>query len=173
MANVQDLSRYVIVCACCAISPSSAVSENLSSKTTLFETPVIAAQPENTLVFGLNFAEDSRDIFFDFQALQRLRIGLSFPTFVEDDNTIAGNDLSVAYSIIQETTGLPAVGLGLTGIGSEGRGTGEYIVATKSFGSRMLLSRYTPLFNYYNTPYETQTTSTPDMDTNWTCKSKS
>lgn len=134
MKTVSHLLNYAIFGGFCAFAPSILVADTPVSRSTLFETPIIVDQKPNALTFGYSYSERKRDLFFEFQTSDRLRIALSFPKFTEGDTTVSGNDLNIAYTFLEETDMLPAFAVGVSGLGSEGRGAGEYIALAKGFG---------------------------------------
>lgn len=91
-------------------------------------------QSNDTFSIGFDYSEARRGLAFGFQATERLNIALAFPTYVTSGGRIGDDHLTVSYQLLQETDHMPAVTLGVSGLGGDTAASCEYIAATKSVG---------------------------------------
>ena len=99
------------------------------------DTPRAANGFADDLSIVLDYREDYRALAFTFQPSDRFEIGVSFPTYDEGSGSSSGNELSFGLRFLDESTYSPSLTVGIVGFGSDDRGSGEYVLASKSFGS--------------------------------------
>lgn len=132
----KKIPSNVLLTACCIAAFSSpAVSEGLGGLSQAIDTPRPAAGQAQDLAIILDYREDYRALSFGFQPSERSELGISFPTYDDGDGSSSGNELSFAYRLLNEGAYTPSLTAGLAGLGSDDRGSGEYVVAGKTFGN--------------------------------------
>ncbi|PJI84931.1 exopolysaccharide biosynthesis protein YbjH [Yoonia maricola] len=125
--------------ACTALFATSLASglmaEGVGGLSQAIDTPKAADGIADDLTILFDYREDYRALSFGLQPSDRVEIGLSFPTYDDNDGSSSGNELSFGLRFLNESTYFPALTVGVVGIGSDDRGSGEYILASKSFGA--------------------------------------
>ncbi|MEM8536489.1 MAG: YjbH domain-containing protein [Pseudomonadota bacterium] len=114
--------------------PGYAFGDSFSGLLGTIDTPGAFAWDVDDLLIGLDAREDARVLSFGFQATERLQIGLAFPNYEDGGGPSSGNELSLAYRVLNETEFTPSLSVGLVGLGNDDRGAGEYVIAGKTIG---------------------------------------
>lgn len=117
-----------------ATLPGTGFAEGLGGLPLAIDTPRSGTASKDDLAISFDFREDYRALAFEFQATDRAAIGLSFPTYYEGGASSSGNEISLAFRVLSEGRLNPDLTVGIVGLGSDDRGSGEYIVAGKTFG---------------------------------------
>ena len=125
---------FLFTSVCAAALPMPSFAEGPTGLNGAIDTPRAVASTADDLAIAIDYREDYRALTFGFQASDRLQIGLSFPTYDDDGGSSSGNELSFAYLLLSESDYVPSVAVGIVGFGSDDRGSGEYIAASKTFG---------------------------------------
>lgn len=114
---------------------SGLAADGISGLTQAIDTPRAASGIADDLAIIFDYREEYRALSFGFQPSDRLEIGISFPTYDEAGGTTSGNDLSLGLRLLDEGAYLPGLTVGLVGFGDDDRGSGEYVLASKTFGT--------------------------------------
>jgi hypothetical protein len=120
---------------CATGVPAASVADQFTGLVGAIDTPSAFGWPTDEVVIGFSYSDTARVLSFGFQATERLQIGLSFPTYVQNGTSSSGNELSLAYRLFDEAQLTPSLSVGLVGVGTDDGGAGEYIVAGKTIGS--------------------------------------
>lgn len=111
------------------------MAEGIGGLSQAVDTPRAASGIADDLTIHLDFREDYRALSFGLQPSDWLEIGISFPTYDEGGGSSSGNELSFGLRLWEERSYLPGLTVGLVGFGSDDRGSGEYVLASKTIGS--------------------------------------
>ncbi|MEO1637683.1 MAG: YjbH domain-containing protein [Pseudomonadota bacterium] len=98
------------------------------------DTPSATPWAVDDVVMGLDLREEVRVLSFGFQATERLQLDFRFPTY-DNGGPSRGSEFNLAFRLLNEGAYTPSLGFGLTGLGGDDRGAGEYIIAGKRIGS--------------------------------------
>jgi len=121
--------------ACAMLLPTFAQGDVFAGRLDAIDTPGAFSWSVNDLLIGYDYLDDARVLSFGFQATERLQLGLAFPNYDSGGGPSSGNELSLAYRLLNETAISPSLTIGMVGLGNDDRGAGEYVVAGKSFGN--------------------------------------
>lgn len=114
---------------------SGLMAEGIGGLSQAIDTPRAASGIADDLTVVLDYRADYRALSFGLQPSDWLEIGISFPTYDEGGGSSSGNELSFGLRLLQESTYLPGLTVGVVGFGSDDRGSGEYVLASKTIGS--------------------------------------
>lgn len=132
---MKSFHRVLWAICCVAIPSSAALAEGLGGLSQAVDTPRPASGIAEELTVIFDYREDYRALSFGFQPSDRLEIGISFPAYDTGTGSSSGNELSFGLRLLDEGPFIPSLSAGIVGFGSDDRGSGEYIVAGKTFGS--------------------------------------
>ena len=110
------------------------VAEGIGGLSQAIDTPRAASGNADDFMTVFDYRKDYRAISFGFQPSDRFEVGLSFPSYDEGGGSSSGNELSFGLRLLNESAYLPALTVGIVGVGSDDRGSGEYVLASKHFG---------------------------------------
>lgn len=110
------------------------MAEGIGGLSQAIDTPRASSNLADNLAFNFDFREDYRALSFGFQASDRFEIGISFPTYDEGNSSASGNELSFGLRFLNESDYIPSLTVGVVGFGSDDRGSGEYVLASKTIG---------------------------------------
>ena len=114
---------------------SSLAAEGIGGLSQAIDTPRAASGIADDLEIIFDYRADYRALSFGLQPSNRFEIGISFPTYDEDDGgSSSGNELSFGLRFLDESAYSPALTVGIVGFGSDDRGSGEYVLASKTMG---------------------------------------
>ncbi|MEL6639803.1 MAG: YjbH domain-containing protein, partial [Pseudomonadota bacterium] len=115
---------------------SGVLAEGIGGLSQAIDTPRAASGVADDLTILFDYREDYRALSFGFQPSDRVEVGVSFPTYDDEDGSgsSSGNELSLGLRFLNEGAYVPSLTVGLVGLGSDDRGTGEYILASKTIG---------------------------------------
>ena len=111
------------------------MAEGIGGLSQAIDTPRAASDGPDNLAISFDYREDYRALSFGFQASDRLEVGITFPTYDDGSGSSSGNELSFGLRLIDENAYLPSLTVGIVGFGSDDRGSGEYVLASKTVGS--------------------------------------
>ncbi|MEJ8561277.1 YjbH domain-containing protein [Yoonia sp. GPGPB17] len=113
---------------------SGLAAEGIGGLSQAVDTPRATSGVADDLTIIFDYRKDYRALSFGFQPSDRFEIGISFPTYDEGTGSSSGNELSFGLRFLDESAYFPALTVGIVGLGSDDRGAGEYILASKSIG---------------------------------------
>jgi len=111
------------------------MAEGVGGLSQAIDTPSSANGPADELSIVLDYRQDYRALAFTFQPSDRFEIGISFPTYDNGSGSSSGNELSFGLRFLDESRYGPGLSVGIVGIGSDDRGSGEYVLASKTRGA--------------------------------------
>lgn len=114
---------------------AGAAAEGIGGLSQAIDTPRAASGVADSFVIHFDFRDDYRALSFGLQPSDWLEIGISFPTYDDDAGSSSGNELSFGLRLLKEGTYTPGLTVGIVGFGSDDRGSGEYVLASKTFGA--------------------------------------
>ena len=114
---------------------SGVIAEGVGGLSQAIDTPRSADGPTEELSIALDYREDYRALAFTFQPSDRFEIGISFPTYDDGSGSSSGNELSFGLRLLDESRYGPGLSVGIVGFGSNDRGSGEYVLASKTIGA--------------------------------------
>ena len=114
---------------------SGVIAEGVGGLSQAIDTPRSADSPADELSIALDYREDYRALAFTFQPSDRFEIGISFPTYDDGSGSSSGNELSFGLRLLDESRYGPGLSVGIVGFGSDDRGSGEYVLASKTIGA--------------------------------------
>ncbi|WP_342071635.1 YjbH domain-containing protein [Yoonia algicola] len=117
-----------------ALLASGAAAEGIGGLSQAIDTPRAASGIADDFAFTFDFREDYRALSLGIQPSDWLEIGISFPTYDDDAGSSSGNELSFGLRLLKESTYTPGLTVGVVGFGSDDRGSGEYVLASKTLG---------------------------------------
>ncbi|EBA12629.1 YjbH domain-containing protein [Roseobacter sp. CCS2] len=124
--------------ACTALLTTSLASglmaEGIGGLSQAIDTPRAISGVADDLTIIFDYREDYRALSFAIQPSDRFEIGISFPTYDEGTGSSSGNELSFGLRFLDESAYFPSLTVGVVGLGNDDRGTGEYLLASKSLG---------------------------------------
>ncbi len=114
---------------------SGVAAEGIGGLSQAIDTPRAASGVADDFAILFDFREDYRALSLGLQPSDWLEIGISFPTYDDDAGSSSGNELSFGLRLLKEGTYSPGLTVGIVGFGSDDRGSGEYVLASKTFGA--------------------------------------
>lgn len=111
------------------------MAEGIGGLSQAIDTPRAANGEADAFSIAFDFREDYRALAFTFQPSDRFEVGVSFPTYDSGSGSSSGNELSFGLRVLDESTYSPSLSVGIVGFGSDDRGSGEYVVASKAIGA--------------------------------------
>ncbi|KQI71333.1 hypothetical protein AN191_13720 [Loktanella sp. 5RATIMAR09] len=114
---------------------ASAAAEGIGGLSQAIDTPRAASGVADDFAIQFDFREDYRALSLGLQPSDWLEVGISFPTYDDDTGSSSGNELSFGVRLLKERTYTPGLTVGIVGFGSDDRGSGEYVLASKTFGA--------------------------------------
>lgn len=144
----SDIRNWALISVVAAMSGASqAYAENLSTFGTpgLVDMPTAAMLDDGFVALTTNRFGDTGKNTFTFQLLPRVQGSFRYAILRDFEDTGAQPDrfdrsFDLKYQIFDETTNRPAVAVALQDFVGTGIYSGEYIVATKSFGEALTLT---------------------------------
>lgn len=113
---------------------SGVFAEGIGGLSQAIDTPRAASGVADDLTIIFDYRADYRALSFGLQPSDRFEVGISFPTYDEGSASSSGNEVSFALRFLDEGTYMPALTVGVVGFGSDDRGSGEYVLASKTIG---------------------------------------
>ena len=114
---------------------TGAAAEGIGGLSQAIDTPRAASGIADDFAILFDFREDYRALSFGLQPSAWLEIGIGFPTYDDDAGSTSGNELSFGLRLLPEGAYTPGLTVGIVGFGSDDRGSGEYVLASKTFGA--------------------------------------
>lgn len=114
---------------------SGVAAEGIGGLSQAIDTPRAASGAADDLAIIFDYRENYRALSFGLQPSDRFEIGISFPTYDEGSGSSSGNEISFGLRLLDEGPYLPGLTVGVVGFGSDDRGSGEYVLASKTFGA--------------------------------------
>ncbi|MFO8126199.1 YjbH domain-containing protein [Yoonia sp.] len=113
---------------------SGVFAEGIGGLSQAIDTPRAVSGVADDLTITFDYRADYRALSFGLQPSDRFEVGISFPTYDEGSASSSGNELSFGLRFLDEGIYLPALTVGVVGFGSDDRGSGEYVLASKTIG---------------------------------------
>lgn len=113
---------------------SGVFAEGIGGLSQAIDTPRAVSGVADDLTIIFDYRADYRALSFGLQPSDRFEVGISFPTYDEGSASSSGNELSFGLRFLDEGIYLPALTVGVVGFGSDDRGSGEYVLASKTIG---------------------------------------
>lgn len=113
---------------------SGVFAQGIGGLSQAIDTPRAVSGVADDLTIIFDYRADYRALSFGLQPSDRFEVGISFPTYDEGSASSSGNELSFGLRFLDEGIYLPALTVGVVGFGSDDRGSGEYVLASKTIG---------------------------------------